>query len=668
MENSGVFITAVICFAIGAAAMYAIAAYALPQPVVPTASPTPVVSPTPFATAQPLQVGVGKFSSQQEFADYVSKGREQGGYGYDVFSMLRGVVMETGVAPVAAPFAATSGEKAAAERVSETNVQVAGIDEPDILKTDGTNLYFSPESYYRYYYYGPGGKTKIIKAFPPAELAEKPGINSSGNLLLDKERKILVVLGNEAIEGYSTNQEAGTAEKKWEVKLEETEVVDARYSAGTVYVVLRKSLPGYAPCPIPLYSVGGVTKEIACTDVWRPVSPLPVDVTYHVLAISTADGTVSSKVSFVGSSDASEVYVSPESIYVAYRRQLSTGTVLPEFYLADAVSLLPAEALGKIAKIGSYDISGESKANEIQLVVEQFLSTLSKDERLRVETELNNKMQSFLERKQRDLERTEIVKVSIPSLEVKATGAIPGRLLNQFALDEYSGYLRAATTTGRWDKSVNDVYVLDSSLKTVGSVLNLGKTERIYSVRFMGDRGYVVTYRETDPFYVLDLSNPSQPLPRGELKIPGFSSYLHPLAEHVILGVGREDQNVKLSVFDVSDPANPAEVSKYMLSEYWTSVSETHHAFLLDDKHKVFFIPAGSGGYVISYDPDAGYALSLKAVTAVDNALRAAYLDDYLYIVSAQKIVVLDENTWQKIGETDLSSDPVPSFRGPMIE
>ncbi len=673
MKNSWVLVTAVVCFALGAALVYLLVAQAVPKPV-PTASPTPVLTPTAIPTPAP-QAGVSRFASEQEFLDYVSKGRELGGFWTDVFSVLRAGVMRVGVmetaagAPMPAPVAPSPTPTAAPERVSETTVQVPGIDEPDIVKTDGLNIYFSPTGYYRYYYYGPGGKTKIVRAFPPSELAEKTGINSSGRLLLDREKSVLVILADDAVEGYSINPGAGTAEKKWGMKLEETEIVDARYHEGTAYIVLRKSIPSYKPCPIPLFSVNGVAREVKCSDVWHPVSPLPIDVTYHVLAISPVDGRVSASVSFVGSSDASTVYMSPESVYVAYQRQTSIGTVLPEFYLTDAVQLLPAEAIEKIAKIGSYDISGESKANEIRRVVEEYLSTLSRDERLRVETELENKMQSFLERKQRDLERTEIVKADLPSLEVKATGAIPGRLLNNFALDEYSGYLRTATTTGWWDRSVNDVYVLDSSLKTVGSVTDLGRTERIYAVRFVGDRGYVVTFRETDPFYVLDLSDPAQPVLRGELKIPGFSSYLHPLARHVILGVGREGNNVKLSVFDVSNPEKPVEVSKYFLSEYWTSVSENYHAFLIDEKHKVFFIPAGKGGYVLSYNPGAGYAIELKATAAVENALRALYLDDYLYIVSMQKVVVLDENTWQKAGEIELVPiEPVHPRPRPLVE
>jgi uncharacterized secreted protein with C-terminal beta-propeller domain len=161
----------------------------------------------------------------------------------------------------------------------------------------------------------------------------------------------------------------------------------------------------------------------------------------------------------------------------------------------------------------------------------------------------------------------------------------------------------------------------------------------------------VVTFKQTDPFYVLDLSNPQKPEKKGELKIPGYSSYLHPLADNIILGLGKEGQQVKLSLFDVKNPASPQEISKYTLDEYWSEILNTHHAFLQDQKHQVFFLPGGKGGYVFSYK---GNQLSLtKAVSSIQ-AKRALYINDYLYIISEDKITVLNETTWEKSKELDL--------------
>ena len=174
---------------------------------------------------------------------------------------------------------------------------------------------------------------------------------------------------------------------------------------------------------------------------------------------------------------------------------------------------------------------------------------------------------------------------------------------------------------------------------------DLGLTERIYAARFIGDRAYVVTFRQTDPFYVIDLSNPSAPKMVGELKIPGYSAYLEPIDSDTILGVGRESSQVKVALFDVTNPAMPVEKSKYSLQESWTDVESNHHAFLKDDRHRVVFLPGRQGGYVLSYDGQ----LSLKAAISGFGVVRAVYLDDYFYIIGDSKISVLDENGWATV-------------------
>ena len=230
-----------------------------------------------------------------------------------------------------------------------------------------------------------------------------------------------------------------------------------------------------------------------------------------------------------------------------------------------------------------------------------------------------------------------------------------GRPLNQFSLDEYQNHLRLATTVSGGfffgsSESVSDVNVLDSNLKTVGSVQDLGKGERIYSVRFIEDKGYVVTFRQTDPFYVIDLAKPNQPQLKGELKIPGFSSYLHPINKDKIIGVGQDQGRVKVSLFDVTNPSDPQEKSKYQLDDYWSEVLSTHHAFLLDSKHQIFFMPGSRGGYVFSYRDDK---LSLERAVSDITAKRALYLNDYLYIVGDNQIVVLNENDWERVKALD---------------
>jgi uncharacterized secreted protein with C-terminal beta-propeller domain len=259
----------------------------------------------------------------------------------------------------------------------------------------------------------------------------------------------------------------------------------------------------------------------------------------------------------------------------------------------------------------------------------------------------------------RELEKTGIVKIGLDGLDITATGSVPGSLLNQFSMDEYNGYLRLATTVGNgfgfswfWagSESASDIYVLDGNLSVAGSVQGLGLTEQIYSARFVGDKGYLVTYLQTDPFYVLDLSDPMNPQLKGELEIPGYSSYLHPITGDKMLGIGQEDWKVKISLFDVQNPEQPAELDKYILEDYWSDILSTHHAFLLDEAHEIFFLPGSESGYIFSY---AGNNLELVKVVSDIQAKRAIYIDDNLYIIGNSKIVVLNELDWQVVNELE---------------
>jgi hypothetical protein len=178
-----------------------------------------------------------------------------------------------------------------------------------------------------------------------------------------------------------------------------------------------------------------------------------------------------------------------------------------------------------------------------------------------------------------------------------ASGEVAGFLLNQFSMDEFNGDLRVASTTspGDWwlsEDSESRVTVLRPSgdrLNTIGVVDGLGLTERIFAVRFMGNLGYVVTFRQTDPLYVVDLSNPLAPAVVGELKIPGYSAYLHPVGDGRLLGVGQdadEDGRVlgtQISLFDVTNPANPLRIDQVMLEGGWSQAEGNHLAFTYVD-------------------------------------------------------------------------------------
>jgi uncharacterized secreted protein with C-terminal beta-propeller domain len=188
--------------------------------------------------------------------------------------------------------------------------------------------------------------------------------------------------------------------------------------------------------------------------------------------------------------------------------------------------------------------------------------------------------------------------------DYRGSGSVAGYLLSQWSMSEHDGFLRVASTdTPAWrggPDTESMVTVLDTrgeELRTVGLVDGLGRGERIYSVRFLGDRGYVVTFRQIDPLYIIDLSDPTSPTVRGELKIPGYSSYLHPIGPATLLGVGQDAdldgrvRGLQASLFDVSDPRDPARIDRLTMPGGQSEVEWDHHAFMHDPSSGLTVFP-----------------------------------------------------------------------------
>ena len=205
------------------------------------------------------------------------------------------------------------------------------------------------------------------------------------------------------------------------------------------------------------------------------------------------------------------------------------------------------------------------------------------------------------------------IKIDKQNITPVATGEVPGYLLNQFSMDEHNGYFRIATTVNNFNWrtfaeseviSKNNVYVLDQSLNVVGKLEDLAPGEQIYSTRFMGDRCYMVTFRNIDPLFVIDLADPTAPQVLGQLKVTGYSGYLHIYDENHIIGIGKETtydskedfawyQGVKISLFDVSDVSNPVEVAKYEIGDRGTDspILYDHKSLLFDREKNLLVIP-----------------------------------------------------------------------------
>ena len=261
-------------------------------------------------------------------------------------------------------------------------------------------------------------------------------------------------------------------------------------------------------------------------------------------------------------------------------------------------------------------------------------------------------------------EYTSIYRVSIngAKLTFEAQGNVSGYVINQYAMDENNGYFRIATHT-QGQTQTNNLYVLNSNLTTIGKLEGLAQNENLDSVRFMGDKCYLVTFIRTDPLFVIDLSQPNNPKVLGSLSIPGYSNYLHPYDETHLIGVGKETvasdtanfawyQGLKLSLFDVSDVNNPTQLSKYVIGDRGTNslALSDPKAFLFDQQKHLLVIPVDlaivdnstgqattssygttvwQGAYVFNIDLNTG--LTLKGtVTHLDPALlnSTGYLKD----------------------------------------
>ncbi len=453
-----------------------------------------------------------------------------------------------------------SAAPAAGADVSTTNVQEAGVDEPDLVKTDGERIFAVAR-----------GRLHAVEARgdSPALVGsiELPG-GFEHDLLLHEGRALVISRGPGEVAAESRPAAGGPITTLTEVDVRDPSAmrvvrtlradgffVSARRTGPTARVVLSAppelatmDARAVRTAPLATWIPGGVVRTertgrrrgrrlVDCSAVRRPRAFSGLGI-LTVLTIDLRRGLPWVDADAV-MTDAQVVYGSPASLYVATEdwdaAQRRATTQIHRFAAADA-----------------------------------------------------------------------------PDTAYAATGAVPGSLLNQFALSEHAGVLRVASTVERpgdgaepFD-SESVVTVLDqdgSTLRPVGSVGGLGRGERIFAVRFLGDVGYVVTFRQTDPLYTLDLATPTAPRVVGELKIRGYSAYLHPVGEDLLLGVGQDATEegrvlgTQLSLFDVSRPEAPVRLHARTLAAAGSSEAEyDHHAFLHWAPAQLAVLPFEAGG------------------------------------------------------------------------
>jgi uncharacterized secreted protein with C-terminal beta-propeller domain len=429
---------------------------------------------------------------------------------------------------------------------SGTNVQVEGVDEADLVKTDGSYIYLVK-----------GEKVFIVKAFP----VEDAGVISVLELkfpasdLYINDGKLVVI---QALTPYYSWY-------RWE---ESHPWIDMLNTTILVYDVSDKAAPtldrtvevdGYYTSSRMIGDyVYVITTEPAILNNTEPILP----------KFSSND--------YISEAKPKDIWYNNQTdFYHDYTNIVSINVQGPKEWITHETYLLSSSSTLYVSQENIYLTSPWW----IQFEEEGFESTMIYK-----------------------------IKVKKGEIEYDAEGSVPGRLLNQFSLDEYDNHLRVATTKGyltrSGSKTSNNVYILNTSLGISGSIEDLAPGEDIYSARFMGVRGYLVTFKKVDPLFVIDLSNTKKPTVLGKLKIPGYSDYLHPYDENTLIGLGKETveaeegdfawyQGVKISLFDVSDVANPRELAKYEIGDRGTDspVLRNHKAFLLSEPRNLLVFP-----------------------------------------------------------------------------
>jgi uncharacterized secreted protein with C-terminal beta-propeller domain len=450
-----------------------------------------------------------------------------------------------------------------------TNVQVQGVDEPDSVKTNGTLLFVSS-----------GNAVSIIDAYPASTMHAVSSLAFQGGAVLGIEitqNRLLVLEQRNANETYidlllydTSNLASPSLIRNMSIA---GSYVAARLAQGYAYAVVQQpsytfGSNGNATGVLPVITEGGVTSSLNPGAVYY--SRGSAQISYYTFVVSLAMDSGSTKATSILTGPSSTVYVSQSNIYVAYTNYID--------YYADSIP-------GNIFTGGVISSLNVQQAQNSTIVRAAY---------------------------------------SAGTVTVAASGTVPGTVLNQFSLDEYQGYFRVATsrfaTFGGTNTKSDDVYVLSSNMSQISALTNIAPGENIYAVRFVGDMGYVVTFEQIDPLFVISFRDVSNPQILSALKVTGYSDYLHPLPGGYLIGVGKDAVpsstgnfawylGLKLSLFRVFDNGTSTQIAKYLIGDRGTdsSVLNDHLAFTYDSSRNLTVIPVllakVSGNQ--SYDPNS---------------------------------------------------------------
>lgn len=503
---------------------------------------------------------------------------------------------------------------------TETNVQVEGIDEADIVKTDGTFLYALFNSELRRYL-ADGADTVLLDTYDLTAGQSSDGWREVHEMYLLDDTVALICTDCDWSKDYGQQQASvllldvsdPVQIRKKDCLGQDGWYTDSRMENGILYLVSDYSCwywcDGDTPRTYVPYLYADTMPEGEPICVENIFLPSPVeDCSYTV--VSAIDAANADRLSNITVMERIEtVYMDHESLYLASSH---------------------------------YDEWEDESYTEKQYTVTEHHSAQS----------------------------TTLTAIDLNSgkLSLRATGVVPGRLLNQFSLDAKDGYLRLAVTERGndwkiyWDKDYdftnyvwqegmpesNSVYVLDNSLQTVGSLTGLGIDERIYSARFDGDMLYLVTFRETDPLFAVDLSNPTAPVLKGSLELPGFSSYLHVYGDGLVFGLGQNvseetgwREGLKLAMYDSRDPQKLTELDCFLLSEdSWSAALSDHKAILADPQRNLVGFPGDQGYYLFAWENSEWMQLACLDQLSDRWQMRGLVIGDHFYLAASDGLCV----------------------------
>lgn len=536
--------------------------------------------------------------------------------------------------PTAGVVEESEAENKKENNYSKTNIQVEGVDEADIIKTDGNFIYAVAKNSLFIVKATPAEKGEVLSKI---EFKDRPTdiyLNKNFLVIYGYDQKLYesdIYRSFKRRSSYVFVKIFDISDPKNPKQVRDLDLegnfVDSRMIGDYLYLVTNNYNFYYLPSEpvVPRIIEEGKTLPSVCEADTKCFAPdvyyfdLPYDnynySTVTAINIKDVNAKINGEVYLMSGSQ--NMYVSEKNLYITYTKYLSEYELAMEVTKDLIFTKLTAKEQERIKKIEAVEdtiLSKSEKMAKIAAIIERYQTGLSEQEQKSLETEIKNKLKEKYSDLSKELEKTVVHKIAINNgqLEYRATGEVTGSVLNQFTMDESGNYFRIATTKNTtWSQfsdqpnqeSYSNLYVLDENLKNVGALEKLAEGERIYSVRFMQNRVYLVTFKQTDPLFVIDLSKPNNPQVLGKLKIPGFSNYLHPYDETTLIGIGKETMEnesggviatgLKISLFDVADVANPKESAKHEMGGRGSDsiALNDHKAFLFSREKNLLVLP-----------------------------------------------------------------------------